>query len=65
MLGMYFFGYGSFVSSVGLVGVTLTKHISINGGYNLASHLTVNVASDRLGLQLSQKGALVGAEFSF
>ena len=65
VLGMYFFGYGSFVSSVGLVGVTLTKHISINGGYNLASHLTVNVASDRLGLQLSQKGALVGAEFFF
>ena len=52
---MYFFGYGSFVSSVGLVGVTLTKHISINGGYNLASHLTVNVASDRLGLQLVAK----------
>jgi hypothetical protein len=65
VFGMYFFGYGSFVSSAGLIGVTLTKHISISGGYNLASHLTVNGASDRLGLQLSQKGALVGAEFSF
>jgi len=65
LYGMYFFGYGSFVSSAGALGVTLTKHITINGGYQLASHLTVNGASDRIGLQLFQKGALAGMEFSF
>jgi hypothetical protein len=63
--GMYFFGYGSFVSTAGDLGVTLNKHISINAGYQLASHLTVNGAQDRLGLQLSQKGPSVGVEFSF
>jgi hypothetical protein len=65
LYGMYFFGYGSFVSSAGDLGVTLTKHISINAGYSLASHLTVNGTQDRLALQLSQKGPSVGMEFSF
>jgi hypothetical protein len=63
--GMYFFGYGSFVSSAGDLGVTLNKHISINAGYQLASHLTVNGTQDRLALQLSQKGPSAGMEFSF
>lgn len=65
VFGMYFFGYGSFVSSMGDLGVTLAKHISINAGYSLASHLTVNGTQDRLALQLSQKGPFVGMEFSF
>jgi len=65
LYGMYFFGYGSFVSTAGDLGVTLNKHISINAGYQLASHLTVNGTQDRLSLQLSQKGPSVGMEFSF
>lgn len=63
--GMYLFGYGSFVSTADGIGVTLNKHISINAGYQLASHLTVNGTQDRLSLQLSQKGPAVGMEFSF
>ncbi|MGB7727686.1 MAG: hypothetical protein WBL50_06615 [Candidatus Acidiferrum sp.] len=63
--GMYLFGYGSFVSSAGDLGVTLQKHITLNAGYQLASHLTVNGTQDRLALQLSQKGPVVGMEFSF
>jgi hypothetical protein len=63
--GMYLFGYGSFVSSAGDLGVTLNKHISIIAGYSLASHLTVNGTQDRLALFLSQRGPLVGMEFSF
>lgn len=65
VFGMYFFGYGSFVSSAGDIGITLNKHVTINAGYSLASHLTVNVTQDRLGLQLSQKGPLAGMQFSF
>lgn len=65
VFGMYFFGYGSFVSTAGDLGVTLNKHVSINAGYQLASHLTVNGTQDRLSLQLSQKGPSVGLEFSF
>jgi hypothetical protein len=37
----------------------------LNAGYQLASHLTVNGTQDRLALQLSQKGPVVGMEFSF
>ena len=65
--GMYFFGYGNFVSSAGTLGLTLTKHLSLNGGYQLGSRLTVNndSNSDRIGIRLTQKGAIAGLEFSF
>ena len=62
---MYLFGYGNFVSSVGKVGISLSKHFSVGAGYQLGSHLTVNNASDRVGLQLNQKGPIVGLEASF
>ena len=65
VMGMYLFGYGSFISSIGKVGITVTKHLSVGAGYQLGSHLTVNTASDRVGLQLNQKGPLVGLELSF
>jgi len=67
LYGMYFFGYGNFVSTSDNVGVTLTKHLSLNAGYQLGSRLNVNVDAkkDRLGLSLTQKGPIVGAEVSF
>ncbi len=65
--GMYFGGYGNFVSTVDTVGWTLTKHLSANLGYQLGSRLVVtnNASSDRIGLRLTQKGALAGLELSF
>jgi hypothetical protein len=65
--GMYLFGYGNFVSSVGTLGVTLTKHVSLNGGYQLGSRLVITNSNsdDRLGVRLTQKGAIAGMEFSF
>jgi len=67
VLGMYLFGYGNFVSTVGTVGVTLSKHFAVLGGYQLGSHLVVNnnSSNDRVGLRLTQKGAIVGLETSF
>ena len=67
VLGMYLFGYGNFISSVGDIGFTLSKHFAVLGGYQLGSHLVVNnnSISDRLGLRLVQKGAVVGVEASF
>jgi len=67
VFGMYFFGYGNFVSTSDDVGVALNKHLSLNAGYQLGSRLNVNVDSkkDRLGLSLTQKGPIVGAEVSF
>jgi hypothetical protein len=67
VLGMYLFGYGNFVSTVGNVGVNLSKHFAVLAGYQLGSHLVVNNNStnDRVGLRLVQKGAIVGLETSF
>jgi hypothetical protein len=65
VLGMYLFGYGNFVSTAGNVGITLSKHFSALAGYQLASHLIVNDATDRIGLRFVQKGAVVGLETSF
>jgi hypothetical protein len=65
VFGMYLFGYGNFVSTAGNVGITLSKHFSALAGYQLASHLIVNDATDRIGLRFVQKGAVVGLETSF
>ncbi len=65
VLGMYLFGYGNFVSTNGNIGVTLSKHFSVLGGYQLASHLVVNDTHDRIGLRFVQRGAVLGLETSF
>jgi hypothetical protein len=67
VLGMYLFGYGNFVSTVGNIGVTLSKHFAVLAGYQLGSHLVVNnnSSNDRIGLRLIQKGAIVGLQTSF
>ncbi len=65
VMGMYLFGYGNFVSTFDTLGLTLTKHLSVRAGYQLGSRLNVNTKLNRLGLSLTQKGAIVGAEFSF
>jgi hypothetical protein len=63
--GMYFFGYGNYVSTTDSLGVTLTKHIALKAGYQLASRLIVNAQTDRIGLHMTQQGATTGLEFSF
>jgi len=65
--GMYFFGYGNFVSSAGSIGYSVNKHLSLNGGYQLGSRLVVNndSSSNRIGLRLSQRGPMAGVEVTF
>jgi hypothetical protein len=65
--GMYFGGYGNFVSTSDAIGVTLTKHLSLNASYQLGSRLVVNDnnSSKRIGVRLTQEGAIGGLEFSF
>jgi len=67
VMGMYLFGYGNFVSTADDLGYTFTKHLSVNAGYQLGSRLVVNnnASSDRIGLRLTQSGAIVGLEMSF
>lgn len=63
--GMYFFGYGDFISTADTLGVTLTRHISFNAGYQLGSRLIVTAQTNRFGVHLTQKGPVAGMEFSF
>lgn len=65
VLGMYFFGYGNFVSSQGTLGLKLSKNIAVRGGYQLGSRFDIKTRTNRLGLTLTQKGALAGLELSF
>lgn len=64
--GMYLFGYGNFISTSNDLGLTINKHFSVNAGYALGSRLVVNNNSaSRIGVHLTQQGALVGVEASF
>ena len=65
VLGMYFFGYGNYVSTMGTLGFTVVKHVAIRGGYSLGSRFDINTKTNRVGVTLSQHGALVGLELSF
>jgi hypothetical protein len=64
--GMYFFGYGNYISTIDTLGVRIIKNrLSARAGYAVASKLNVNTSSDRIGIDLTQKGSVVGLEFSF
>jgi hypothetical protein len=63
--GMYLFGYGNFISTAADLGLSVSKHLSINAGYEMGSRLRVNDSTGRIGLSLTQKGPIVGAEISF
>lgn len=63
--GMYFFGYGNYFSTTNDLGLSLFKHFSVNAGYAIGSHLRVNDGRNRVGLELNQRGPIVGAQVSF
>jgi hypothetical protein len=63
--GMYFFGYGNFVSTAGKVGFNFGRHVSAVGGYTLGSHLAIHGTSSRLDVRQTQKGPTAGLEFNF
>jgi hypothetical protein len=65
VFGMYFFGYGNFVSSYGTIGVALNRHLNLQGGYQLGSRFDIKSKTDRIGLNLTQRGAMAGLEVSF
>src|SRR5215469_5157355 len=65
LLGMYFFGYGDFLSTIETLGLAVNRHFAIRGGYQLAQRFNINNRSNRIGLNLTQKGPVAGLEFSF
>ncbi|HET7872330.1 MAG TPA: hypothetical protein VFL42_07440, partial [Terriglobales bacterium] len=65
VLGMYLFGYGNYASSLGTLGFAFNRNVAIRGGYSLGSRAEIKTKTNRLGLTLSQTGAVAGLEFSF
>jgi hypothetical protein len=67
LYGMYFFGYGNFISTSNSLGLSINRYFSVIAGYQLGSRLVVNNSSSnkRIGLQLTQKGPTVGVQVSF
>ena len=63
--GMYFFGYGNFISGAGTVGVRLGRHVDAVGGYQLGSHLAIHGTSSRLDIRQTQRGPTAGLTFTF
>jgi hypothetical protein len=63
--GMYFFGYGNFVSTAGKVGFNFGRHVSAVGGYELGSHLAIHGTNSRLDVRQTQRGPTAGLEFNF
>jgi hypothetical protein len=68
--GMYFFGYGNYISAAGAGGIRVGRHIDIVGGYQMGSHLVINgnstvATNSRLSVRETQRGATAGLEFNF
>jgi len=58
--GMYFFGYGNFISSRGNVSLGLVKHVRAELGYQMGSRFSIHGTSDRIGVRMTQKGPTLG-----
>ena len=68
--GMYFFGYGNYISAAGLGGFRFGKHIDLTAGYQMGSHLVINgnnaiAENSRLSIRETQRGFTTGLEFNF
>jgi len=63
--GMYFFGYGNYVSAWGSLGFTFVKHLSAKAGYQLGSRLVVNrdTSSNRISNTATLQASIQGIIF--
>lgn len=58
--GLYFFGYGDFISTRTTAGARLTHHLDVDFGYQLGSRLLIDTGSARV--RLSQRGPIAGLQ---
>ena len=63
--GMYFFGYGNFLTVKASGGIALSRHLGVRAGYQLGRRLKVNDTNSRIGILLVQKGPVAGLEASW
>jgi hypothetical protein len=59
---MYFFGYGNFISANAFIGYSIGHHLGVRGGYLLGSRSEIHGTASRLGISLTQQGAVFGLE---
>ena len=62
---MYSFGYGYFMYGRGKAQIQIHKNLDFTAGYQMGTRFKVKGTSNRIGLQLSQVGPVVGIEASF
>lgn len=63
--GMYFFGYGDFLSTQGTAQVELRRHLSFRAGYQLGTRLSIHGSNNQVGVRLTQQGPVAGLEASW
>jgi hypothetical protein len=63
--GMYFFGYGNFVSTRGTVGANVWKGLDVVGGYQMGSRLAVHGTASRLDIRFTQQGPILGLAYKW
>jgi hypothetical protein len=62
---MPFFGYGNYMTARADVGVGLTQHLAVRGGYEMGSRLSIHGTSDQIAVKLIHRGPTAGIEYSF
>lgn len=60
--GMYFFGYGNFLSARAFMTFAVHPNWNLTAGYQMGTRLTVHGNSDQFGVRLTQKGPITGFE---
>lgn len=63
--GMYFFGYGNFISTRGEFGVNPWKGLEATVGYQMGSRLAVHGTSSRLDIRFTQQGLVAGLGYKW
>jgi hypothetical protein len=63
--GMYFFGYGDFITARGMATVKFHPHWNFLAGYEMGTNLSVHGTTNNIGVRLTQKGPIAGIEASW
>jgi len=63
--GMYFFGYGDFITARAAAVVKFHPHWSLLAGYEMGTNLSVHGKTNNIGVRLTQKGPIAGIEASW
>jgi hypothetical protein len=63
--GMYFFGYGNFITARGTGDISLSRHWRLNLGYQMGTRLRIEGGTNQIAIRLTQKGPIAGFEASW